>query len=54
MKKYITTLILMFNMLFSQSWMQSQILERNFNQAVDEYNNGKYATSLTIIKKLLA
>ena len=54
MKKYIATLILMFSMLSSQSWMQSQILERTFNQAVEDYNNGNYATSLTILKKVLA
>jgi hypothetical protein len=54
MKKIIATSIIMFSMLFSQGWMQSQILERKFNQAVDNYNNGKYATSSTILKKLLA
>ena len=54
MKKYITILFIMINMLFSQSWMQSQIIERKFNQAVESYNEGKYATSLTILKKILA
>jgi hypothetical protein len=54
MKKYIAILFIMINMLFSQSWMQSQIIERKFNQAVESYNEGKYATSLTILKKILA
>ena len=54
MKKIIATSIIMFSILFSQGWMQSQILERKFNQAVDNYNDGKYATSSTILKKLLA
>ena len=54
MKKIIATSIIMLSMLFSQGWMQSQIIERRFNQAVDNYNDGKYATSSTILKKLLA
>lgn len=54
MKKYIATSILLFSILFSQNWMKSQFLERKFNQAVEDYNNGKYATSSTILKQLLA
>ena len=52
MKKYTATSILLFSILFSQNWMQSQFLERKFNQAVEDYNNGKYATSSTILKQL--
>ena len=54
MKKYLATSILLFSILYSQNWMKSQFLERKFNQAVEDYNNGKYATSSTILKQLLA
>ncbi|MBT7423671.1 MAG: ABC transporter substrate-binding protein [Candidatus Marinimicrobia bacterium] len=54
MKKYILSLIFMFSLIFSQGWIQSQVIERKFNQAVENYNEGKYATTSTILKRLLA
>ena len=54
MKKYILSLIFMFSLIFSQGWIQSQVIERKFNQAVKNYNEGKYATTSTILKRLLA
>ena len=54
MKKYILSLIFMFSFIFSQGWIQSQVIERKFNQAVENYNEGKYATTSTILKRLLA
>ena len=44
----------MFSLIFSQGWIQSQVIERKFNQAVENYNEGKYATTSTILKRLLA
>ena len=52
MKKYILSLIFMFSLIFSQGWIQSQVIERKFNQAVENYNEGKYATTSTILKRL--
>jgi len=54
MKKYILSLIFMFSLIFSQGWIQSQVIERKFNQAVENYNEGKYATTSTILKRLIA
>ena len=54
MKKYILSLIFMFSLIFSQGWIQSQVIERKFNQAVENYNEGKYAITSTILKRLLA
>ena len=52
--QYILSLIFMFSLIFSQGWIQSQVIERKFNQAVENYNEGKYATTSTILKRLLA
>ncbi|MBT7525239.1 MAG: ABC transporter substrate-binding protein [Candidatus Marinimicrobia bacterium] len=54
MKKYILSLIFMFSLIFSQGWIQSQVIERKFNQAVENYNEGKFATTSTILKRLIA
>ena len=54
MKKYILSSIFLFSLIFSQGWMQSQVIERKFNQAVENYNEGKYAITSTILKRLLA
>ncbi|MBN4080957.1 penicillin-binding protein activator [Caldithrix abyssi] len=37
-----------------QNWFQYQLIDRQFNQAVAHYNEGRYATSESILKKILA
>ncbi|MBC8346007.1 MAG: penicillin-binding protein activator [Candidatus Marinimicrobia bacterium] len=39
---------------FGQNWFQSQLIERQFNQAVAQYNEGRFATSESILNKILA
>ena len=48
-----TLLLFFLNLLVGQNWFQIQIVERQFNQAVVHYNDGRYATSETILKKIL-
>ena len=46
MKLIITFLsFFIFNISNAQNWMQSQILDRKFNQAVSNYNSGKFIVS---------
>ena len=42
MKKYILSLIFMFSLIFSQGWIQSQVIERKFNQAVENYGKRRW------------
>ena len=46
--------LFLFCQVIGQNWFQSQLIERQFNQAVEHYNEGRYATSESIIKKILA
>ena len=51
-KKYILT-IMLFNVCFSQNWLQNQRLERQFKDAISNYNEGRYATSEKILNNLV-
>ena len=46
--------LFLFCQIIGQNWFQSQLIERQFNQAVEHYNEGRYATSESILKKILA
>jgi len=46
--------LFLFYPVIGQNWFQSQLIERQFNQAVEHYNEGRYATSESILKKILA
>ena len=46
--------LFLFCQVMGQNWFQSQLIERQFNQAVVHYNEGRYATSESILKKILA
>ena len=48
-----TFLLLFLNILMGQNWFQKQVVERPFDQAVEHYNEGRYATSETILKNIL-
>ena len=54
MKKYkfILFLLLCFPCI-GQNWFQSQLIDRQFNKAVEQYNEGRFATSESILKKIL-
>ena len=55
MKLIITFLsFFIFNISNAQNWMQSQILDRKFNQAVSNYNSGKFIVSEKIILEILS
>jgi len=55
MKLIITFLsFCLFNISNGQNWMQSQILDRKFNQAVSNYNGGKFTISEKIILEILS
>lgn len=49
----IAILFSLFSLTSGQNWIQSQVLERQFNQALSNYNNGRYATSETILNQIL-
>ena len=51
-KKYILT-IMLFNVCFGQNWLQNQRLERQFKDAISNYNEGRYATSEKILNNLV-
>jgi outer membrane protein assembly factor BamD (BamD/ComL family) len=55
MKKFksILLLILVYPCI-GQNWFQSQLIERQFNQAKDQYNEGRFAISESILNKILA
>ena len=44
---------MLFNVCFSQNWLQNQRLERQFKDAVSSYNEGRYATSEKILNSLV-
>ncbi len=46
--------LILFCPVIGQNWFQYQLIERQFNQAVAHYNEGRYATSESILKKILA
>ena len=46
--------VLLSGNLFGQSWIQSQIYDRQLKQAISNYNDGRYATTETILNKLLS
>ncbi|MEA1882791.1 MAG: penicillin-binding protein activator [Candidatus Marinimicrobia bacterium] len=49
-----TILLLILNLVIGQNWIQYKLIERQFNQAVEYYNEGMYAKSETILEKILA
>ena len=49
----IAIIFTLFSLISGQNWIQSQVLERQFNQALSNYNNGRYATSETILNQIL-
>ena len=49
----IVILFSLFSLTSGQNWIQSQVLEREFNQALSNYNKGRYATSETILNQIL-
>ena len=51
-KKYILACFI-FNICFSQSWIQTQRIEKQFKEAVSSYNSGRYAISETILNKII-
>ena len=53
---FLKTIILLssFSILLGQSWMQKQRLERKFNQAVSNYDDGKYENCETILQEILS
>jgi len=46
--------LFLFCQVMGQNWFQSQLIERQFNQAVAHYNEGRYATSESILNKILS
>jgi len=52
-KKYILV-IMIFNICFAQNWLQNQRLERQFKEAISSYNEGRYATSETILNDIIS
>lgn len=53
MNKSIIIAIAFSTVLVGQGWYQSQVAGRQFNQAVEQYNQGRYAVSEAILRKLL-
>jgi len=51
--KQILFLIIIYPVL-GQNWFQYQLIDRQFNQAVVQYNEGRFATCESILKKILA
>ena len=51
-KKYILVAIFL-NICFGQNWVQNQRTEKLFKEAVSTYNSGKYATTETILNKII-
>ena len=51
-KKYILACFI-FNICFSQNWIQNQRMEMQFKEAVTSYNSGRYATSEIILNKII-
>ncbi len=51
-KKYILVAIFL-NICFGQNWVQNQRTEKLFKEAVSTYNLGKYATTETILNKII-
>ena len=51
-KKYILACFIL-NICFSQNWIQSQRIEKQFKDAVSSYNSGRYATSETLLNKII-
>jgi len=54
MKKYKSILFLLLCFpCIGQNWFQSQLIDRQFNEAVEQYNEGRYATSESILIQIL-
>ena len=54
MKKYKSILFLLLCFpCIGQNWFQSQLIDRQFNKAVEQYNEGRFATSESILIKIL-
>ena len=51
-KKYILVAIFL-NICLGQNWVQNQRTEKLFKEAVSTYNSGKYATTETILNKII-
>ena len=51
-KKYILACFIL-NTCFSQNWIQSQRIEKQFKDAVSSYNSGRYAISETLLNKII-
>jgi hypothetical protein len=45
---------MIFNICFAQNWLQNQRLERQFKEAISSYNEGRYATSETILNDIIS
>jgi len=54
MKKYKFILfLLLYFPCIGQNWFQSQLIDRQFNEAVEQYNQGRFATSESILIQIL-
>ena len=51
-KKYILVCFI-FSLCYSQNWIQNQRTEKQFKEAVSNYNSGRYATSVIILNKII-
>ena len=51
-KKYILACFFL-NICFSQNWIQTQRIEKQFKEAVSSYNSGRYAISETLLNKII-
>ena len=45
--------IFIFSFLIGQNWMKDQMADRQINQAISNYNNGRFAIAQSILKKVL-
>ena len=53
-RKIYILVIMIFNICFAQNWLQNQRLERQFKEAISSYNEGRYATSETILNDIIS
>lgn len=53
-KRILLTSLVISGLAFGQNWFQTQAIEKQFNQAVEHYNEGRYAITESLLKQILS